>query len=95
MYSSNAHIFCAALGSNIIEHHLNSSEFSNKFKVSQIKHIRIPLYSPWIGSTWQRMIKIIKTIKACLYKTLGRAKVNYFDLLIILSDIQSQLIQDH
>ena len=31
---------------------------------------------------------MIKTIKSCLYKTIGRAKVNYFDLLTILSDIQ-------
>ena len=34
LYSDNARSFYAALGSNIIEHHLNSSKFSNKFKVS-------------------------------------------------------------
>ena len=85
VYSDNCRSFCAALNSNIVEHHLNSSEFSNKFQADQIKHIKIPYYSPWIGSTWERMIK---TIKSCLYKTIGRAKVNYFDLLTILSDIQ-------
>ena len=38
LYNDNACSFCAALGSNIIEYHLNSSKFSNKFQVSQIKN---------------------------------------------------------
>ena len=85
VYSDNAKSFCAALGSNIIEHHLESTEFKNKFQVNQIKHIKIPLYSPWIGATWERMIR---TIKSCLYKSLGRSKVEFYDLLTTLSDIQ-------
>ena len=61
-------------------------DFTYKTAVfSMFNIISLPYYSPGIESTWERMIK---TIKSCLYKTIGRAKVNYFDLLTILSDIQ-------
>ena len=50
-----------------------------------IKHVTIPLYAPWIGAVWERMIK---TVKICLQKTNGRLKPTYFKLLTILLDIQ-------
>ena len=41
--------------------------------------------SPWFGSTWERLIRMIKS---CLYKTLGRTMVDCFYLLTLLSDIE-------
>ena len=38
-----------------------------------------------MGSTWEHMIR---TIKSCLYKTIGHSRMNYLDLTVI-SDIQN------
>ena len=51
---------------------------------NNIKHITIPLYSPWAGAAWERMLR---TIKSCLYKVIGKQKVGYFDLITLLSHI--------
>ena len=52
IYSDNARSFNAALGGgDIVEHHVHSTDFENKFRSYQIKHIKIPLHSPWVGST--------------------------------------------
>ena len=34
---------------------------------------------------------MIRTIKSCLYKTTGRSRINYFDLLTVISDIQNAI----
>ena len=34
---------------------------------------------------------MIRTIKSCLYKTNGRSRINYFDLLTLISDIQNAI----
>ena len=85
IYSDNARSFDNALGKDIIEYHLDSNEFRNNSISHTINHIKIPLYSPWMGSVWKRMIK---TTKTCLFRTLGRAKFDYFQLLTMISDIQ-------
>ena len=36
---------------------------------------------------------MIRTIKSCLYKTIGRSCIRYFDLLTVISDIQSAINQ--
>src|SRR5678816_2363429 len=59
----------------------NGSEFLRKY---QISHKRIPLYSPWVGRQWERLIRVVKD---CLLKTIGRSSLNYFDFITILSDI--------
>ncbi len=86
IYSDNARSFIA--GCNIIEKAFISDEFLEKFKIYQIKHIRIPLYSAWVGSVWERLIKVVKS---CLFKTIGRSRIKYFELLTILSDIQTAI----
>jgi len=43
------------------------------------------VYYAWVGSTWERLIRIVKS---CLFKTVGRAKLSYFELLTSLSNIQ-------
>ena len=68
IYSDNAKSFVA--GVNFMHEVFLSSEFSEKFSKYNIKHIRIPVYSAWVGSTWERMIRVIKS---CLYKVVGRA----------------------
>ena len=83
IYSDNAKSFIA--GVNHISAVFASSEFLETFSIYNIKHITIPLYAPWIGAVWERMIK---TVKICLQKTIGRIKPTYFRLLTILSDIQ-------
>ena len=84
IYSDNARAFNAALGGDIVEHHVLSTYFENKFRSYQIKHIKIPLHSPWVGSTWERLIWVVKS---CLYKSIGRSKIKYFDLLTLLTDV--------
>ena len=86
IYSDNAKSFIT--GCNIIEEVFASSEFNEHFQVYSIKHVRIPLYAAWVGSTWKRMIR---TIKSCLYKTIGRFRINYFDLLTVITDIQNAI----
>ena len=63
----------------------NSDRFKSLFDIHNIKHLTIPLYSPWQGSCWERLIRMIK---GCLRKTLRRIKPTYFKLITILSDIQ-------
>ena len=83
IYSDNAKSFIS--GVHVLEKVMASSEFKDRFSVYGVKHIKIPLYSPWIGATWERLIR---TIKSCLKKTIGRAKLDYFRLKTVLSDIQ-------
>ena len=84
VYSDNAKTFIA--GGSLIENSISSNCFSETLRVNNIKHIRIPLYSAWVGSTWERLIRVVKN---CLFKTVGRAKLTYFQLLTTLSDIQN------
>ena len=82
VYSDNARSFVN--GVYVIKEVFSSDEFKEKFSVHSIKHIRIPVYSPWQGATWERMIR---TMKACLYKCIGKRRLEYFRLKTILSDI--------
>ena len=88
IYSDDARSFNAALGGDIMKHHVHSTDFENKFRSYQIKHIKIPLHSPWVGSTWGRLIRVVKS---CLYKSIGRSKIKYFDLLTLLTDVQNAI----
>ena len=83
IYSDNGRSLIA--GVNLISQVFVSSEFKEHFGLYNIKHITIPLYSPWVGACWERLIK---TLKSCLQKTIGRIKPSYFRLVTVLSDIQ-------
>ena len=86
IYSDNAKSFIS--GVHVLEQVFTSAEFKENFGIYDIQHIKIPLYSPWVGSTWERLIK---TVKDCLKKTIGRAILNYFRLVTVLSDIQQAI----
>ena len=77
----NAHTFNAA--ARIINKGMIMDEFKEKFNPYNLRHCKIPLFSPWHSGSWERSIK---TIKSCLYKT--RGKVDYLGQLTILSNIQ-------
>ena len=84
IYSDNTKSFIA--GCDVMKEIFLASEFCEHYSKFNIKHIRIPAYSAWVGTTWERMIRVIKS---CLYKVLGRATVGYYKLLTILSDVQN------
>ena len=84
IYSDNAKSFIA--GCDVMKEIFLASEFCEHYSKYNIKHIRIPAYSAWVGSTWERMIRVVKS---CLYKVVGRSSMGYFRLLTVLSDIQN------
>ena len=84
VYSDNAKSFVA--GCEVLEQALVCDEFKAHFQSYTIQHIKIPLYSAWVGATWERLIR---TVKSCLYKTIGHAKLSYFELLTVIGDVQA------
>ena len=66
LYSDNAKSFLK--GGIILENALRSKEFQEELEKCNIKHIKIPVYSAWLGSAWERLIR---TMKNCLYKVIG------------------------
>ena len=83
LYSDNAKSFIS--GVHIMEKVFTSNEFQEKIGVYDIKHVRIPVFSPWVGSVWERLIRVVKD---CLKRTISRQKLDYFQLKTVLSDIQ-------
>ena len=55
---------------------------------NDIKHVKIPVYSAWVGSAWERPIRVIK---GCIYKTIGRKKLEYFQFNSLLTDVQESI----
>ena len=84
LYSDNAKSFIA--GAEILQKALVCDEHKTNFDVFDIRHVKIPLYSVWVGATWERLIR---TVKSCLYKSIGRSKLSYFELLTVISDVQN------
>jgi len=83
IYSDNASTFLQSIG--ILAESEIENEFTDFLVKNSIRHVRIPLYSAWVGSAWERMIGVIKS---CLYKSIGRKRVDYFEFISLLSDIQ-------
>ena len=42
--------------------------------------------APWWGGFWERLVK---TVKLCLKKSIGRATVTYYELATILTEVES------
>jgi IS30 family transposase len=68
----------------------NASQFkciAGIFKELEVKSIKfdfIPAFAPWQGGVYERMVQ---TVKACLKKTLGRARVSSDQLRTILTEV--------
>ncbi|XP_076038610.1 uncharacterized protein LOC143023849 [Oratosquilla oratoria] len=86
LYSDNARSFVK--GGDILERTLESNEFLDELSKNKIKHVRIPVYSAWVGAAWERLIR---TVKNCLYKAIGRSKSTYFEFLTALSNIKNAI----
>ena len=86
VYSDNASTFLLAMG--ILKNSSIDDDFSEYLTKNNVKHIRIPFYSAWIGSMWERMIR---SIKSCLSKTVGRKQLEYFNFKTVLSDVTNAL----
>ena len=86
LYSDNARSFVC--GGLTLDQALEDDEYKSHFQNYEIKHSHIPVYSAWVGATWERLIH---TIESFLYKTLGRARLSYFELLTVISDVQSAI----
>ena len=86
VYSDNAKSFIQAGG--IIEQLLSSSEFEESFRIASIGHKTIPIYAAWYGAVWERLIK---TVKQCLFKVMGRSVPTLPEFVTFLSDIQKIL----
>ena len=84
LYSDNAKSFIKT--GDLLFESLSSDIFKDHLIRNNIQHIKIPLFSAWVGSMWERLIR---TVKSCLYKTIHRSKTNYFQLLTILSNIKN------
>ena len=55
IYSYNEKSFIS--GVHVLEKVFTSASFRESFRIYNIQHIRIPLYSPWVGSTWECLIR--------------------------------------
>ena len=86
LYSDNAKTFLK--GGSILNEALKSSEFIEELEKHNIKHIKIPLYSAWVGAAWERLIRVLKN---CMYKVIGRGKLSYFEMLTSLSFIKNAI----
>jgi len=73
LYSDNASSFLQAAG--VLQASTVDDEVSEYLTQNNIKHVKIPLYSAWAGAAWERLIRVIK---ACLYKAVGRKVMDYF-----------------
>ena len=86
IYPDNASSFTCAL--KVLSRSYTDNSFENYLVKNDIEHIRIPLYASWAGAAWERMIR---TIKSCLYKAVGRKRIEYFSLITLLSEIKEAI----
>ena len=86
LYTDNAKQFLAS--QKVLSNIFTSDEFKEHLIQQKIEHRTIPVYASWVGGVYERQIK---TVKHCLYKTVGKAKLDYFELLTQLSEIQNMV----
>ena len=61
LYSDNAKSFIS--GGEILQKALVFDEYKAKFDVYNIQHVKIPLYSAWVGATWEYLICTVLLIQ--------------------------------
>ena len=83
VYTDNARTFSA--GCSLLSNLITCDYFKQQFSKYDLSHKTIPVYSPWMGSCWERLIK---TTKQALYKAIGRNIISFVNFITLLSDIQ-------
>ena len=83
LYSDNAPSFTQA--AKFLNKSFSDDHVTEVMSRNNIKHVQIPLYSAWFGSSWERLIRVVKS---CLFKSIGKSKMEYFRFLTLLTDIQ-------
>ena len=86
IYSDNALTF--TFGVDIVSKSRLQCSFNEYLEKNNIKHVKIALYAAWMGSSWERMIK---TLKSVLYKSIGRRRIEYFQLASLITEIQNMI----
>ena len=86
VYSDNQSTFLQGMG--ILSNSHSSDDFSLYLQRTGIRHLKIPLYSAWCGTFWERCIR---TIKSAIYKSVGRKRLEYFQFISLLSDITNAI----
>lgn len=75
-------------GAGILNQTLLSSKFFKKLDENYIKHIEISLFAAEVGSAWEILIRVLKYR---VYRVIYRVKLNYFELLTTLTNIQTAI----
>ena len=84
LYSDNASTFLHAL--KIINCCHQDDPLKEHLEKNSIRHLRVPVYSPWVANAWERLLRVVK---ASIYKTIGRKKLDYFSFSALLADVQN------
>ena len=82
IYSDNQNTFLFAM-KLVGDAHIDD-DWADYLLKNSITHKKIPLYSAWHGSTYERLIRVIKS---CIFKTVGRRKLEYFQFKSLLAEI--------
>ena len=82
--SDNAKYF--SLMGKVLDEALVSDEFSDHMRKCNIKYIKLPVFSPWMSFGYERHLR---TIKGCLYKTIGTSTMSFFEANCLLQNIAS------
>ena len=68
---------------------LRAPRLSDHFKLKGIRWIFIPELAPFQGGFWERMVR---SVKRCLIKVIGRALVSYDGLATLLLEIENVIV---
>ena len=84
IYSDNGSSFCQA-AKILKDAHLD--ENLNEFLVrNSIRFVKIPVYSAWVGTYWERLIRCIKS---CIFKVMGRRTFELYQFSSLLAEVQN------
>ena len=86
VYSDNASTFKHSM--RIVAESCMDDDFEAYLSKNNVRHVTIPVYSAWVAGAWERMIKCLKQ---ALAKVVGRKRIDYFELVTTLSDIQNAI----
>ena len=80
------------MAAQIIENILKTPEVQQHLAGLKVKWVFNLEKAPWWGGFFERLIQ---SVKRCLKKTIGKAKLTYDELLIVLTKWKPSSIPDH